>query len=143
MGTGPHDTYAFALEIERTDREDGQYDHDQGSRRLGDEPSQSEERGERERADHDCQALPVSDVAQGVDEDLNRVAGRLLDADELRELAHGDVEAQADDEAVEHRLGEEPCDEAHAGNAEKHVHDSDEERQHGAQRDEVGRSVAR
>ena len=63
----------------------------------------------------DRRPLPAPDVADRLDEHRHRVARRLRDADHLRQLADRDVQAEPDDEAVEHRPREEAGDEAHPG----------------------------
>ena len=85
----------------------------------------------------------LPDVGDGVHEHRERVARRLLDADDLRQLADRDVQAEPDDEALKHRPREEAGDEAHPGETAGDVDHAYHERQRGSQRDVLRRARAR
>ena len=61
---------------------------------------------------------------------LEEVALDLLDAEQLRHLADDDRQREADDEALEHRLGDEVGEEAEAQQAGRERDDAGDDRQH-------------
>ena len=81
------------------------------------ESSEREQREQSRDPDGDRRRLPAADVGDRLREHRERVARRLLDSHDLRQLADRDVEAERHDEALEDWAGGEAADEAHPGKA--------------------------
>ena len=92
-GNRPDDVDAVALEVECAHRDDRDAGDDERAGCLRHEAREAEQCPQREHSHEHGQPVPGADLTDRVDEDLHRIPGRLLDADELRELAHGNVEA--------------------------------------------------
>ena len=93
-----------AVQTEEMHRQDPeQHRHERG--RDGAVPYlQSENQHEGQHADEQRQASRLIDVLDELPELLEEVAGALLDAEQLRELAHDDRQGQSDDEPLQDRL---------------------------------------
>ena len=67
---------------------------------------------ERHDTDHQRAAVRVAEIRDDAPQLLEEVAFLLLDAEQLRHLADDDRQRESDDEALEHRLGDEVGEEA-------------------------------
>ena len=107
------DRDAVLVEVEQLDRGDPEQHGDERARarpaRLSFRPRTSGERGD---ADEQRQPARVAELAEQVPELLEEVALALLDAEQLGQLPDDDRQRQADDEALQHRLGDEVRQEA-------------------------------
>jgi hypothetical protein len=137
------DRHAVVLQVERPDREDRKHDHDDHAGELRQESGEREQRDQPREPDGDRGPFPAPDVGDRVREHRERVARRLLDSHHLGQLADRDVEAEADDEALQHRAREEAGDEAHPGEAARDVDHANHERQRAGQGDVLARARAR
>jgi hypothetical protein len=137
------DRYAVVLQVERIRRNDREGDDDDHTRELRCEAREREQRDQTGDPDGHGGPLPLPDVVDRLREHLERVAGRLCDAHDLRHLADGDVEAEPDDEALEHGPREEAGDEPHPRQPAGDVDHADHQRERNGQRDVIGRARAR
>ena len=108
------DRDAVALQVERRADPDAEDEEDEPAGDAGREPFDTEEQRERAEADRDGREARVVEVGDEVTELAERVALALLEAEELGELADGDEDREPEDEAGDHRAGEELGDEARA-----------------------------
>ena len=104
----------------------------------------------REREQRGSPATPTATVVHShfrcgdrLHEHGERVARRLRDSHHLGQLADGDVEAEPDDEALEHGPREEAGDEPHPREPADDVDHADHQRQRNGQGDVVRRARAR
>jgi hypothetical protein len=94
------------LQRQRGHEQDRHDDHDECCGHLRGNPVQREQPHERTNPDGHRWSAPRPWLGQDLHELLHRIALGLLRPDELGELPDGDVQAQPDDEAVQHRFGE-------------------------------------
>ena len=87
-------------------------DGDERARDGRRDPPQPEHERERAGADRERQRVGLAEVADDVPELLEEVALAVVDPQQLRHLADDDREREPDDEALQHRLGDERREEA-------------------------------
>jgi hypothetical protein len=101
------DLHAVPLQPESVHRDDAcQYGHQRRGYYRRD-PAQHQHHGQRAQADHDRQPLRLAQVTDQVPELAEEVTFPLAHPQELRDLADDDGQRQADDESLEHGLGDE------------------------------------
>ena len=82
-------------------------------------------------------ALGVAEVGDDAPQLLEEVAVLLLDAEELRHLADDDRQGETDDEALEHRLGDEAGEEAEPEQAGDEREDAGHQGEHAGEGEDV------
>ncbi len=98
------------------------------------EPEDDDEGAE---PDHRAEQVGAAEMGHEVPELGEEVTVALLDADQLRELAHRDGQGEPDDEALEHGLGDEAREEAETEGAGHDRDEADGDRDRRRQRDRV------
>ena len=135
-GDLPDDGDPFVGQVEELDHNDPER---HGHERSGDrrrEATQSEDDGERRGADGERPCLGVAEVSDDSPQLLEEVALFLLDAEQLGNLADHDRQGEADDEPLEHWLGDEVGEKSEAqqsgseGEQPGHQGEHTRERQH-------------
>jgi hypothetical protein len=95
------------IKVQELDRDDAKQHRDERSGYHRSQTAKRQDDSERECADEQRRALGVAQMDDDVPQLLEEVAAALLDAEELRDLANDDRRRQPDDEALDHRLGDE------------------------------------
>ena len=108
------DRDAVFVQVKELDGGDAEQHRDERSGHDRREAPQREDHRERQHADEQRDALVSPRWTIDVPELLEEVAAALLDAEQLGHLADDDRQRQADDEALDHRLGDEARDEPQA-----------------------------
>ena len=106
------DGHPFVGEVERLDGQDAEEDDDErgGDRRR--QPAETEQDDQRRETDGEGLPLGVAEVGDDVPHLLEEVVALSFDAEELGDLADDDRQREADDEPLQHRLGDEVGEEA-------------------------------
>jgi hypothetical protein len=110
----PDDPDPVGVQVEQPDGGDPGQDRDQRPGHDRGQAPQPQDQGERGQADGQGGQAGLAELGQEVAELLEEVAAAPLDPEQVRELAGDDGQGQPDDEALEHRLGDEAGQEAQA-----------------------------
>ncbi len=100
------DLDAVCVEIEHLDRDHAERDRCERRRHHRGEALQAEDEHERRDTDQQCQAARLVELRDETPDLLEEVARALCDAEQLRELPRDDRQREADDEALQHGLGD-------------------------------------
>jgi hypothetical protein len=101
------DGRAVPVQAEQVNEEDAEHDRD---KRPGDhrsDPLESQDQRQRHQPDQQGQPVGLVELTEQVPELLEELAMAFGDPEQLGQLPDHDHEGQADDEALEHRLGDE------------------------------------
>ena len=106
------DVDALLVEVQERDRADAEADGHERPRDDRCELLEADDDGQRQESDHQRRDAGRPEAAEEPDDLLEEVALDLVDAEQLRQLAHDDRQRETDDEALQHRLRDEAREEA-------------------------------
>lgn len=99
----PDDLHPVRGQAEDSADEDPQHERQQPARNLRRQPLGREQEHQRAGPDRECRPARVPQVPDQVDELLDRVAGPLLDPEQLRQLTHDHEDREPEHEPLHHR----------------------------------------
>ena len=121
--------------------QDRQCHDDEGARHQRRPPAQCQEQREAGQPHSEGEPAGLVEVGDQGPQLLEEVALALLDAEQLRELTDEDRQGQADDEALEHRLGDHRGQEPQPQQARREGDDPGDQGERGREGDVVARVV--
>jgi len=126
---------ALVGEVEHRHRHDPEDDGDEWGRGPGHETT--EQHDDRQRRDTDRKGAPLclAEVGDQVPGLVEEVAVASRDTEQLGELSDDDGECEADDEPLQHRLGDERRQESQARQTGHDPEETDHDREAGGQRE--------
>jgi hypothetical protein len=129
------------VKVEQPHGQDAQQDRDQGAghqREVAPQPQHQDERGQ---ADGNGGRAGLAEPAEQVPQLLEEVPAAPLDPEQGRQLPGDDGQGEPDDEALEHRLGDEAGQEAKAQQAGAHGEQPGGDGQGGGVGEEAGAAL--
>jgi hypothetical protein len=110
----PDDRHAVGVQVEHGHGGDPEEDGDQRPGHGRGQAPQPQHQGQRGQADGQGGQAGLAEVGEQAPDPLEEVPAAPLDAEQVRELAGDDGQGEPDDEALEHRLGDEAGQEPQA-----------------------------